>query len=930
MTLVAYYKLDVDTNDVHKNALNGTNNGVSFVAGKINDAGEFNGTTDWVDLGDPSAFKTNVGSVSCWVKTTDASGVVFSLGNDTSNNYYLMLMVNGGAVYWYGYNNGALSARGGAGSGINDGQWHHVVWTSNGSAWKGWIDGVDAGSITMDLGTNVGAWFSDFSGGDNFSLGRLERPSQYGDYAGLIDDLRVFDHQLTQAEIDALYNYGSLHVHYKMDGNSDDSSGNDFTTTAIGDAAYQGGKINDGGIITDTGNGLWRRALTTELDNLSAFTVAFWIKYKDTPVNYHDLAFSQGGTGSVRTFNMYIDGTPNIAWNFYDDRTLAWKSVFYAYNSSDLSDQEWHHMAGTWDGINLRLYIDGDLKATSASFAAFTPGQLPTSLDIADGEFDAEFDDFRIYSSALEATDLLQLMVYKDPPQPLAHWKFDDDYLDYSGNGRYCTNNGATLVAGQINNAAQITDSENDNINFNIFDWQIFTAFNTAGKATFAFWINADSYDLSNGNYMLSGHPRSILIGTFNGNLRVLLGSDGSTYDDDKAWSIGMTTTNWYHIVVTYEAGVEIGLYVNGVAQTPIAIANTTLWIPTTSLIGDYFDGSNRYHWDGKIDDVRLYDMILTQSMVDDLFAYDGRGTPTILYDVQKRNGTGLNFNISTTWGAFKKGLNATYDVNDTETWLRFLIHPYEAAAGSYRAAAQTNTDYYDFELQAIPDSTRGSEIVKRAYSEWHLTNNDYDYTLEDVSDVAWSVDDVVNHQIDVDVDLLELTSHTFVFIVQGTAADFVSADIPIHDSKPVLVQVMPEVDISAHSMDTLIAKLHANVLDKIEFQTVDNAGINTINFDIKHSHPNGSVSTEGVGAWVWYREAVFVSEDITWGADTIATGNLNIADELVPATVNYYLELFQYKGLNSGFDSNDDDAKNPRTNGLAYDRRIHVVVEFI
>ena len=59
MALVAYYPLNGDANDYSGNELNGTPTNVSWVDGKVGQAGEFTGSNSWIDLGNSFYLSNN-------------------------------------------------------------------------------------------------------------------------------------------------------------------------------------------------------------------------------------------------------------------------------------------------------------------------------------------------------------------------------------------------------------------------------------------------------------------------------------------------------------------------------------------------------------------------------------------------------------------------------------------------------------------------------------------------------------------------------------------------------------------------------------------------------------------------------------------------------------------------------------------------------
>lgn len=101
------------------------------------------------------------------------------------------------------------------------------------------------------------------------------------------------------------------------------------------------------------------------------------------------------------------------------------RARFNAYDSAQVAhsllslgtynDGEWHHAVGVYDGINMELYIDGELE-NSAVFSAppglyYEPGGIAIGKDGngASGLFTGQIDDVRLYDSPLGETEILNL-----------------------------------------------------------------------------------------------------------------------------------------------------------------------------------------------------------------------------------------------------------------------------------------------------------------------------------------------------------------------------------------------------------------------------------------------------------------------------------------------------------------------------------------
>ena len=80
----------------------------------------------------------------------------------------------------------------------------------------------------------------------------------------------------------------------------------------------------------------------------------------------------------------------------------------------------WYHAAATYDGINMRLYLNGVQVASVAKSGSLAPcldvplhiGRSPEGSNYLRGAI----DDVRIYSSALNATEIKALMAPSNQP----------------------------------------------------------------------------------------------------------------------------------------------------------------------------------------------------------------------------------------------------------------------------------------------------------------------------------------------------------------------------------------------------------------------------------------------------------------------------------------------------------------------------------
>ncbi len=166
-------------------------NGPTFVAGKIGNALNLDGTNDYGSIGDLDVSPAL--SVSIWIKQPTA---LSGWGSAFMKRYTYGFEVNGSTMY-FGVGNGSAWSRTIATS-VTLNQWQHFVGVYNGSTVTLYKDGVQIGAAQPGTMTNsdlpllVGSW----TGSTQF-------------FRGAIDDVRLFNRALTSSEVQALYTAAS-------------------------------------------------------------------------------------------------------------------------------------------------------------------------------------------------------------------------------------------------------------------------------------------------------------------------------------------------------------------------------------------------------------------------------------------------------------------------------------------------------------------------------------------------------------------------------------------------------------------------------------------------------------------------------------------------------------------------------------------------
>ena len=189
--MVGYYQFENDLLDSGSNHLNSVySQNIQYQPGIFNQMANFQANS-MIILPDSSLFKSNIGTISAWVNTT-TGGVIFSGALNTTNNYYLNLMIENGMMVFESNNGQAINKVSSDVNTIQNGKWHLLVWQTNGTEWTGYVDGQQV-NLTVQSGVNSGQWFGALPNSNTFSIGFENGLTNSGFYQGNLDELKVFN-----------------------------------------------------------------------------------------------------------------------------------------------------------------------------------------------------------------------------------------------------------------------------------------------------------------------------------------------------------------------------------------------------------------------------------------------------------------------------------------------------------------------------------------------------------------------------------------------------------------------------------------------------------------------------------------------------------------------------------------------------------------
>jgi len=226
-------------------------------------------------------------------------------------------------------------------------------------------------------------------------------------------------------------------------------------------------------------------------------------------------------------------------------------------------------------------------------------------------------DDLDIVTSCTAAPSLT----------PLAHWKLDEasgtTALDSVGGHDGTLTNGPTWGTGQVDGALNF-DGSNDYVNV-----PHDPGLDLASALTISTWFRADSFGPGLGGYrtFVSKYPTTTTanywFGTWQQELVFGFWSGGTWYEVYTT-GLSLNTGQWYQAAVSFDdASDQVLLYIDGAQVYAGSIAVSPPVNSGAVTIGRSASGE---YWDGGLDDIRIYDEVLTSSAIAALATLSGGG----------------------------------------------------------------------------------------------------------------------------------------------------------------------------------------------------------------------------------------------------------------------------------------------------------------
>jgi hypothetical protein len=689
--LVSAYSGDGNALDA-RSRNNGTIQGnVTYAAGNVGQGFQLSGANgDRVLIGNPRDFQRQEFTIEAWIKRSSSS-IVTNSPNAGSPGGIFFAYGQGGYAFLIDQNTNRLGLSNVGNSivfstsTITDTNWHHVAVTQSGPAFAAgtgaifYIDGV------ADVRTGFQPPFTFTT---NAAIGSRGDGQTDNVFFGAIDELAIYNRELAASEIQSIYNSGTSGkckpiatnapenqvLWLAGDGDANDSSGNGNNGTLQSGSVFKVGKVGQSFEFDGTAPSQITIPDSQSLRPVTAVTVEAWINPSSAGIGFQGVVF-KGNAGSAggQPYSLFVNGVNHqIVVRVGND------STFEAFGSiSGIPANAYSHVAFTYDGTTVRIYINGTLDSSAVS----TIGNLAqtNTSDLRIGGLGSSFtftggaDEIGIYNRALTVDEIASISnaglagkykVQSTVPADLAAWYAGDGNTnDLQGGNAAALQNGATYGNGKVGQGFQF-DGVDDQITVPHNANQ-----NGGTNLTVEAWINPSS--LPHGGTIIqkrtSGNIGGYVFettqpsggGAPNGLYFVIM--IGGVYQFLNPANV-LTTNAWQHVAATYD-GAFMRIYVNGVEVGNRAQTGTIDNIVAPVIIGRNAVNPS-FAFQGGIDEPAIYNRALSAAEIRDQFyagsggKYKGAVNPAVTNTIKTGDATVTFANVTTAGAVHQTPLN--------------------------------------------------------------------------------------------------------------------------------------------------------------------------------------------------------------------------------------------------------------------------------
>ncbi len=222
-------------------------------------------------------------------------------------------------------------------------------------------------------------------------------------------DLRI------RSDVSNVQFIGGLFVTGRIIETTPDTSGNGLTADLVGDPQWQAAGALGGSLTLDGVDDCVDCGDDSALDIAGPITVGLSVQTERVGEAVVEPLVVNGAAYWLAM------GSSNIEFVVYNNSTSVWQGVQVPISST--FNGVWHHIAGTFDGATVSLYLDGVSQATSVYNPTIALSDPNVYLG-SDGAncYQGALDDVRIYDRALSETEIGQIAAGETVSDLVVRW----------------------------------------------------------------------------------------------------------------------------------------------------------------------------------------------------------------------------------------------------------------------------------------------------------------------------------------------------------------------------------------------------------------------------------------------------------------------------------------------------------------------------
>lgn len=605
--------------------------GAKWVTGLNGSALEFDGINDHIEI-DSSVVTNYPFTVSAWFKTSDSSQdqVIISMADSSASNAYYGLHIDKTKGLTLTAKNIALKQVS-SDVDVSDGHWHYAVGVfTSPTDRKLYVDGVLNGTDTAPTPFNT-----DF---DRWNIGSWADKSPASYFTGVIDEASVVDKALSASEIMALYlelrpdivvvvpdvEERSLWKFNEGSGSGIEDSVGDNDGMLYGSAIRVVG-LDGTALDINGGNDRVTVPDDSSLDLDSEGSIEAWVRLDNYVANGCIVYKGSLTDGSDKAYALEFDDARHVKLVGYNSAGTSQQTV----STTQLDDDKWYHVVGTWDSTSMDVYVNGVLDTTIVNnIGSFrkTAGTLQIGTKFPqDGSnkyaIDGTLDEVSVSNRKMNVSSVLSKYNLLKPAEvtPVGtsgYWALNEN-SGTNAEDSVDDNDGSivgTSWATGVNGSALDLDGVDDTL---VINDPIITKY----PFTISAWIKTDT----------SGKDQAILSIADPSSTNVHY---GLLIDDQTGISVVAKNTDlnkvsgnidvadgkWHNVVGVFASETSRKLYVDGVlnASDTASVSfneNVAVWNAGRSATS-----THGMHFDGIIDEIGIYNRTLTSNEVLDIY----------------------------------------------------------------------------------------------------------------------------------------------------------------------------------------------------------------------------------------------------------------------------------------------------------------------